>query len=198
MSRRPPPWRGRWRAGARRALLAPPVALLWLLALAPPASADNCGSLSDCFFTIAAALAVVAAVALIIAGIIAFPAILAALGGFTIGAGGTLTIGGAVAIPAAAATAIAVAEAAAAAAAAATAAGATISMMSRPSGKERGSDIPSWAKGSRPNPGETPRQAAERILGERYGPGNYPKGPGSEFNKIKKFFERLLRLEGNK
>lgn len=112
----------------------------------------------------------------------------------SLGAGGGLALGGSVAIPAAAASAIAVAEALAAAAAAAAAAG-SILMMSRPFGKERGSDIPSWAKGSRPNPGETPNQAAERVLGEKYGPGNYPRGPGSEFNKIKKFFERLLRRE---
>jgi hypothetical protein len=58
------------------------------------------------------------------------------------------------------------------------------------SGKERGSDIPSWAKGSKMNPGETPSQAADRVMRQRYPDGNYPTGPGSEYNKIKKFFER--------
>lgn len=75
--------------------------------------------------------------------------------------------------------------------AATTAGAASILHMAKATGKESASDIPSWAKGSRPQPGETPRQAAERVLSEKYGPGNYPKGPRSEFNKIKKFFERL-------
>jgi hypothetical protein len=185
----------RWHGAVRRVVLAPLLAAVCVLAQAEPALAHNCASLSDCFLSLAAALAVVAAAALIIAAVIAFPALLGVLGGLTVGAGGTLALGGAVAIPAAAATAIAVAAAAAAAATAAAAAGETIAMMSRPSGKERGSDIPSWAKGSRPNPGETPNQAAERVLGNKYGSGHYPKGPGSEFNKIKKFFERLLRSE---
>lgn len=75
---------------------------------------------------------------------------------------------------------------------AATTAGApSILHMAKATGKESASDIPSWAKGSRPQPGETPRQAAERLLGEKYGPGNYPREPKSELNKIKKFFERL-------
>ncbi|HEX2026715.1 MAG TPA: hypothetical protein VHF25_01815 [Nitriliruptorales bacterium] len=178
----------------RRAVVLVALVAVWTLLAPRPAQADNCGSLSDCFFTLAAALAVLAAVALLVAGIIALPALLGGLGGLSLGAGGAVVLGGSVAIPTAAATAIAVAEALAAAAAAAAAAG-SILMMSRPSGKERGSDIPSWAKGSRPNPGETPNQAAERVLSEKYGPGNYPRGPGSEFNKIKKFFERLLRRE---
>jgi hypothetical protein len=62
--------------------------------------------------------------------------------------------------------------------------------MGKLSGKERASDIPSWAKGCKMKPGETPAQAADRILKDRYPGGNVPRGPGSEFNKIKKFFER--------
>jgi hypothetical protein len=176
------------RNGGRRVVLALLLAIVWSVTLAQPARADNCGSLSDCFFTLAAALGVIAGVAFFVGGGIW---ILGALGGITIGAGGVAVIGGSVAIPAAAATAFNVAQAAAAAALAA----GSISMMSRPTGKERGSDIPSWAKGSRPSPGETPRQAADRVLTERYGPGGYKKGPGGEHNMIKKFFERLLRLE---
>jgi hypothetical protein len=62
---------------------------------------------------------------------------------------------------------------------------------SRKSGKERASDTPSWFdKGTRAQPGESPVNAAKRVLDERYGPGAYPTGPGSEFNKIKKFLER--------
>jgi hypothetical protein len=39
-------------------------------------------------------------------------------------------------------------------------------------------------------PGETPSQAADRVMRKRFPDGNYDKGPRSEFNKIKKFFER--------
>lgn len=66
----------------------------------------------------------------------------------------------------------------------------TQSLMGKLSGKERASDIPSWAKGSKMKPGETPAQAADRILKERYPQSVFPHGPGSEHNKIKKFFER--------
>jgi uncharacterized protein RhaS with RHS repeats len=61
---------------------------------------------------------------------------------------------------------------------------------SKKSGKERASDIPSWAKGLRPNPGESGKDFADRILDERYGPGNYKKGPTSEHNKVKKYGDR--------
>lgn len=161
-----------------------------------PALADNCGDLTDCFKTLSTALWVIAAVALVAAAVIAFPYLVAALGpGMMVGAGaggGTLLVGGSVALPAAVWTSVQIAGAAAGTAILTD----TIMMMSkqsRGSGKERGTDIPSWAKGQRPQGGETPRQAAERILNEQYGSGNWGRGPGSEFNKIKKFFERLLR-----
>jgi len=52
-----------------------------VLASAPsPAYADNCGGLTDCYGTIAAAIAVVVAIALLIAIIAFLPEILAALG----------------------------------------------------------------------------------------------------------------------
>jgi hypothetical protein len=100
----------------------------------PVVYADNCGSLSDCFFTLAIALAVIAAIAIIVAGIIALPALLASLGGLLGGGGLALAGGGvlggtAVVVPAAAVTAANIAAAAAAAAAASAAAG-NILMMS--------------------------------------------------------------------
>lgn len=58
------------------------------------------------------------------------------------------------------------------------------------SGKEKADDIPSWAQGEQMQPGETPVQAADRVMRKRFPDGNYPKGPGSEHNKIKKYFER--------
>lgn len=60
---------------------------------------------------------------------------------------------------------------------------------SKKSGKEKASDIPSWAQGEQALPGEKPKDTADRIVKEKRGP-NYPKGPGSEYNKIKKYYER--------
>ena len=58
--------------------------------------------------------------------------------------------------------------------------------------KEAAKDVPSWAKGQRPLATENGRQFAERLLDEKYGKGNYPTGPGSEFNKIKKWGDRAF------
>lgn len=66
----------------------------------------------------------------------------------------------------------------------------TRSLMGKLTGKERASDIPSWAKGGEALPGEAPSQTADRILQKKYPDGRYPRGPGSEYNKLKKFFER--------
>src|ERR1035437_4767860 len=60
----------------------------------------------------------------------------------------------------------------------------------RPTGKERSSEIPSWAKGQRPRPGENGKDFAKRLMDERYGPGNYNTGPGKDYNKLKKFGDR--------
>jgi hypothetical protein len=60
------------------------------------------------------------------------------------------------------------------------------------SAKEAAKDVPSWAKGQRPLTTENGRQFAERLLDEKYGRGNYPTGPGSEFNKIKKWGDRAF------
>ena len=47
--------------------------------------------------------------------------------------------------------------------------------------------VPTWAEGQRPMPGESGKEFAKRLCDARYGPGNYPTGPGSEFNKLKKW-----------
>ena len=60
----------------------------------------------------------------------------------------------------------------------------------RQSGKERADDIPSWAQGQKPLPGESGKDYADRLLKDKYGPGNYPTGPGSEQNKLKKYGDR--------
>lgn len=61
------------------------------------------------------------------------------------------------------------------------------------SGKERATDIPSWAKGQKPNQGESGKDFADRVMKQRYPDGNYPKGPGKEFNKLKKFGDRAFK-----
>ena len=55
--------------------------------------------------------------------------------------------------------------------------------MGKKSGKEKASDIPTWAKGQRPLPGESGKDFADRLLKDKYGD-NYPTGPGSEHNKL--------------
>ncbi|MFW5754890.1 MAG: RHS repeat-associated core domain-containing protein, partial [Marinilabiliaceae bacterium] len=65
-----------------------------------------------------------------------------------------------------------------------------IAFQAKKSGKEKASDIPSWAKGKKPLPGESGKDFAKRILDQRYGTGNYSKGPGSEYNKVKKYGDR--------
>jgi hypothetical protein len=63
-------------------------------------------------------------------------------------------------------------------------------LKSRVSGKEGAKDVPQWAKGQRPRIGEAGNAFAKRLLDEKYGPGNYPQGPGSEFSKIRKWGDR--------
>ncbi len=57
-------------------------------------------------------------------------------------------------------------------------------------GKVGATDIPSWAQGQRPLEGESGADFARRLLDGKYGPGNYPTAPGSEFNKLKKYADR--------
>jgi hypothetical protein len=61
---------------------------------------------------------------------------------------------------------------------------------SKKSGKEKASDIPSWAEGEKPLPGESGKDFAKRLLDNKFGEGNYPTGPGSEYNKLKKGGDR--------
>lgn len=57
-------------------------------------------------------------------------------------------------------------------------------------------DAPSWVKqsGLRPckNPNESGNQFAKRILDDKYGQGNWPTGPNSEHNKIRKYGDRAF------
>jgi hypothetical protein len=60
------------------------------------------------------------------------------------------------------------------------------------SGKEAADDVPSWARGERPRTTESGRDFARRLLDDKYGAGNYPTGPGSEFSKIPKWGDRAF------
>ena len=60
----------------------------------------------------------------------------------------------------------------------------------RASGKEKANDRPSWAKGERPEPGESGKDFAKRVLDRRYGKDGYKKGPNSEYNQLKKWGDR--------
>ena len=46
--------------------------------------------------------------------------------------------------------------------------------------------------GERPLTSESGRDFARLLLDDKYGAGNYPNGPGSEFSKIKKWADRAF------
>ena len=62
---------------------------------------------------------------------------------------------------------------------------------SKQSGKEKADDIPSWA--GQPLPGENGKTYAGRECDVQFGPGEYDTGPGSDYNKLKKYGDRKLR-----
>jgi hypothetical protein len=51
-------------------------------------------------------------------------------------------------------------------------------------------DAPSWVKGEAPNVGESGKAFAARMLDAKYGPGNWKKGPRSEYSQIQKWADR--------
>lgn len=58
------------------------------------------------------------------------------------------------------------------------------------SGKEKGNDVPSFARGHRRGPGESLDKATDRVMkGGGYRP-PYKKGPGSIYNKVRKYLSR--------
>jgi RHS repeat-associated protein len=65
--------------------------------------------------------------------------------------------------------------------------------ISKLSGKAKANDVPSWARGQRPAPGENGKSFAKRLMDQKYGAGNYDVGPGSEYNMIKKWGDRGFR-----
>ena len=64
---------------------------------------------------------------------------------------------------------------------------------SRKSGKEKASDKPSWVSEKDVDLGKSSQRNASEMLNNKYGSGNWGKGPGSEFNQIVKWIDRSLR-----
>lgn len=57
------------------------------------------------------------------------------------------------------------------------------------SGKNKATDIPSWANGKRPYTWENGKNYAQRLMDEKYGKGNWKKS-SQEYNKLKKHGDR--------
>jgi hypothetical protein len=60
------------------------------------------------------------------------------------------------------------------------------------SGKDAADDVPEFARSQAPRVGESGKDFAKRVMDAEFGPGNYPTGAGSKFNKIKKFGDRAF------
>ena len=60
------------------------------------------------------------------------------------------------------------------------------------SGKEKATDIPRF-KGERPFVGESGKDFAKRLCDEAFGKNNYKTGPGSDFNRLKKYGDRAFK-----
>lgn len=60
----------------------------------------------------------------------------------------------------------------------------------RKSGKEKSDDKPSWVNEGMIDKELSAQQNAKNLLNEKYGPGNWGKGPHTEFNWIVKWLIR--------
>ena len=65
---------------------------------------------------------------------------------------------------------------------------------SRKSGKEKANDLPSYFDRNGVDPNKTAQQNAADALNRQFGKGNWPKGPGSDFNKIVKWIHRGMSV----
>lgn len=57
-------------------------------------------------------------------------------------------------------------------------------------GKEKATDVPSWAKGNRPYKGESGKDFGKRLCDEYFGEGNYSTKGQSDYSKIRKWGDR--------
>jgi len=63
---------------------------------------------------------------------------------------------------------------------------------SKSSAKARATDIPSWAKGTKPRSGQSPNDYAKEQMNNRYQPGNWERRgqQGREYSQLKKWGQR--------
>ena len=66
---------------------------------------------------------------------------------------------------------------------------------SKTTGKERATNKPSWVNKGMVDPNLSAEENARRMLDNKWGKGNWKPGPGSDFNKIKKWLTRSLGLK---
>ena len=66
------------------------------------------------------------------------------------------------------------------------------SKQSKKSGKDMSSDKPSWVNPNMVDPNKSAQKNAADMLDNKYGPGNWNRGPGTEFNKIVKWIIRKI------
>jgi len=67
------------------------------------------------------------------------------------------------------------------------------SKKSKKSDKEKSNDHPSWLSRSDVDLGKSAHENATELLNNKYGVGNWRKGPGSEYNIIVKWINRGLK-----
>lgn len=66
---------------------------------------------------------------------------------------------------------------------------------SKDSGKAKANDIPGWQREylGGESADDPPAEVADRVMRERHPNGDYPKGPGSEYQRLKKYLSRGAR-----
>ena len=71
--------------------------------------------------------------------------------------------------------------------------GVVFSKAAKQSGKEKASDKPSWVTKDMVDPNLSAQENATNIMNEKWGIGNWKKGPKTEYNQIVKWITRSLR-----
>ncbi len=71
--------------------------------------------------------------------------------------------------------------------------GARKKKQTKKSNKEKANDVPTWVKNYKQKVNENGTRFADRVCNDRYGKNNYRKGPGTEYNKIRKWGDRRIK-----
>ena len=69
----------------------------------------------------------------------------------------------------------------------------SVAKPSKKSAKERSTEHPSWVSQRDVDLGKSAQDNATDLLNNKYGPGNWGKGPKSDFNQIVKWINRSLK-----